>query len=405
MNIIEIRVAGRFKLMTRIGTGSFCDIYQGVNVHSAVEVAIKFEDTKSKYPQLLYEAKILQNLQGGTCIPTLHWCGPENEFNVLVIDLLGPNIEELFNKCDRKFTLKTVLMIADQLISNIEYIHSKNYIHRDIKPENFLFGIGKQSHNLYTIDFGLSKRFRDSKTQAHIPYREKKPLIGTARYASINTHKGIEQSRRDDMESIGYLLVYLMKGKLPWQGIKAKNKDEKYIKIKDQKLSISLKELCSNLPPEFANYINYCRGLNFDEKPNYRLAKKWFKELFYKEGYEYDNVFDWILIPLRNNHPTIFTSLPLPTDYEDEEREKEENTKRELKKNQKENEEVLEREGPKNEDENYKIMEQNKQLILSQRHKVATSRGDTDTARRLYTEPQNIPKTKGVKKEKDCVIF
>ena len=401
MNIIEIRIAGRFKLCGRIGSGAFCDIYQGINVHSGLEVAIKFEDTKSKYPQLLYEAKILQNLQGGSCIPTLHWCGPENEFNVLVIDLLGLNLEELFNKCDRKFSLKTVLMIADQLFTNIEYIHSKNYIHRDIKPENFLFGVGKQSHNLYTIDFGLSKRFRDAKTQEHIPYREKKPLIGTARYASINTHKGIEQSRRDDMESIGYLLLYLMKGGLPWQGIKAKNKDEKYLKIRDQKISIALKDLCCNMPVEFANYINYCRNLSFDEKPNYRLIKRWFKELFYREGYEYDNVFDWILIPLKNTNPTIFTYLPLTIDFEEDEKE-EKNAKEGKMGDSKKIEEINEKENSKNnEDENYKIMEQNNKLILSQRHKVQNK---GDDGRRMFTEPNNLKKN-ATKKEKDCSIF
>lgn len=394
MNIIEIRVAGRFKICGRIGTGSFCEIYQGINVHSGAEVAIKFEDTKSKYPQLLYEAKILQNLQGGSCIPTIHWCGPENEFNVLVIDLLGPNLEELFNKCNRKFSLKTVLMIADQLLTDIEYIHSKHYIHRDVKPENFLFGVGKQFNNLYIIDFGLSKRFRDSKTQEHIPYREKKPLIGTARYASINTHKGIEQSRRDDMESIGYLLVYMMKGKLPWQGIKAKNKDEKYSKIKEQKINLPLKDLCSNMPVEFSNYINYCRNLNFDEKPNYRMVKRWFKELFYKEGFDYDSVYDWILIPLRNSNTQFFTCLPLTIDLEEEENER----KIKFAENNKEIDE-----GPENEeDENYKIMQQNNKMIMSQRQK-APMKGENDIEIRTLTEP-NIKKVP-IKKEKDCSIF
>lgn len=391
MNIIEIRVAGRFKVCQKIGTGGFCDIYQGVNVHSGVDVAIKFEDTKSKYPQLLYEAKILQNLQGGNCIPTLHWCGPENEFNVLVIDLLGQNLEELFIQCKRRFTLKTVLMLADQLISNIEYIHSKNYIHRDIKPENFLFGTGKYFNNLYTIDFGLSKRYRDTKTQEHIPYREKKPLIGSARNASINTHKGIEQSRRDDLESIGYLLVYFLKGRLPWQGIKAKNKDEKYAKMKEQKINIPLKELCENLPNEFATYINYCRNLNFDEKPNYRLVKRWFKELFYREFYEFDYVYDWVLIPFRNNNNfTYFTNLPLAVDYEEEEKNET-------------NEKKYDNEENKNDNHSNKIDEQNSKMIMSQRIRFSL-KGENDPSRRLATEPNKL-KNNPVKKEKDCQIF
>lgn len=397
MNIIEIRVAGRFKVCQKIGSGGFCDIYQGVNVHSGADVAIKFEDTKTKYPQLLYEAKILQNLQGGTCVPTLHWCGPENEFNVLVTDLLGANLEELFSRCNRKFSLKTVLMLADQLLCNIEYIHSKNYIHRDIKPENFLFGTGKQTNSLYTIDFGLSKRFRDAKTQEHIAYREKKPLIGSAKFASLNTHKGIEQSRRDDMESLGYLLVYLLRGRLPWQGVKAKTKDEKHSKIKEQKLGISSKELCKDLPNEFANYLNYCRNLNFDEKPNYRMAKRWFKELFFRKGFEIDCIYDWTLIPFRNHAPAVFREMPLAVELEQE---------KDRGKNHGKNQEVQEdwEEDGASRDENHKIMEQNNKMILSQRHKGNFRSSDGESNRRMATEPNNSQKNPG-KKDKDCTIF
>ena len=141
----------------------------------------------------------------------------------MIIDLLGPNIEDLFSLCNKKFNLKTVLLLADQMLQRIEYVHSKSYIHRDIKPENFLMGLGKKSHIVHIIDFGLSKKYRDPKTLQHIPYRENKTLTGTARYASINAHLGIEQSRRDDLEAIAYMLIYLIKGYLPWQGIRVSN--------------------------------------------------------------------------------------------------------------------------------------------------------------------------------------
>jgi serine/threonine protein kinase len=160
------------------------------------------------------------------------------------MDLLGPSLEDLFSFCGRKFQTKTVLMIADQLISRVEYVHSKNFIHRDIKPDNFLIGLGKRSNLIFLIDFGLAKKFRDAKTHQHIPYKENKNLTGTARYASINAHLGIEQSRRDDLEAIGYVLVYFAKGKLPWQGVNAQGKAEKYHKIMEKKMATPVEYLC-----------------------------------------------------------------------------------------------------------------------------------------------------------------
>ena len=129
----------------------------------------------------------------------VYWQGIENKANLVVVDLLGPSLDDLHALCGRKFSLKTTLMLGDQMLQRIEYLHSKNFIHRDIKPENFLMGLKRQSHVAYLIDFGLSKRYRDSKNHQHIPYKENKNLTGTARYASINSHLGIEQSRRDDL--------------------------------------------------------------------------------------------------------------------------------------------------------------------------------------------------------------
>ena len=297
MSLVEIRINGRYKLGQKICCSSFGDIYLGKNVQSNQDVAIKMELIKKKYQQLVYEAKVLQYLQGGIGIPTLYWAGQEGDYSIIVLDLLGKNIFELFNLCERKFTLKTVLMLADQLISNIEYIHFKNYIHRNIKPENFLIGLGKKSHKIFTIDFALSRIFRDPKSFEHMNYNENKKLIGTARFASINAHKSIEQTRRDDLESIGYLLLYFLKGALPWQGIEGESFEEQLNEIKEKKMTVSLELLCGDLPQEFAVYLNYCRNLKFDEKPDYGYLKKIFKELFVRSGYEYDYVYDWLLIP------------------------------------------------------------------------------------------------------------
>ena len=202
----EFIVGGKYRLVRKIGSGSFGDIYLGINItngeevnisetmetlcycYSAskcnddcVQVAVKLESVKARHPQLLYESKLYKILQGGVGIPHIRWYGQERDYNVLVMDLLGPSLEDLFNFCSRRFTMKTVLMLADQMIGRIEYVHNKNFIHRDIKPDNFLMGIGRHCNKLFLIDFGLAKKYRDNRTRQHIPYREDKNLTGTAR--------------------------------------------------------------------------------------------------------------------------------------------------------------------------------------------------------------------------------
>jgi casein kinase 1 len=293
---MELRVGGKFRLGRKIGSGSFGDIYIGTNVQSGEEVAIKLESIKSKHPQLLYESKLYKILAGGVGVPNVHWYGVEGDYNVMVIDLLGPSLEDLFSFCNRKFSLKTVLMLADQMVNRVEYVHAKNFIHRDIKPDNFLIGLGKKANQVHVIDFGLAKKYRDPKTQQHIPYREGKNLTGTARYASVNTHLGIEQSRRDDLEAVGYVLMYFNRGSLPWQGLKANGKKEKYEKIMEKKMSTPIEVLCKTFPSEFVTYLNYCRSLRFEDRPDYAYLRRLLKDLFFREGYQYDFVFDWTIL-------------------------------------------------------------------------------------------------------------
>ena len=185
---MELRVGKKYRLGRKIGSGSFGDIYLGTNMTTGEEVAIKLESVKTKHPQLLRETKIYRSLHGVVGIPSVRWYGVEGDYNVMVIDLLGKSLEDLFNDCGRRFNLKTVLMLADQLLCRLEIVHTKCYIHRDIKPDNFLMGRGSRRHMVYVIDFGLAKLYRDPRTHRHIPYREGKNLTGTARYASINTH-------------------------------------------------------------------------------------------------------------------------------------------------------------------------------------------------------------------------
>ncbi|KAK1881907.1 Casein kinase I isoform epsilon [Dissostichus eleginoides] len=293
---MELRVGNKYRLGRKIGSGSFGDIYLGSNIATGEEVAIKLECVKTKHPQLHIESKFYKMMQGGgkTCGRFLkallrgaerqrRWCGAEGDYNVMVMELLGPSLEDLFNFCSRKFSLKTVLLLADQMISRIEYIHSKNFIHRDVKPDNFLMGLGK-------------KKYRDARTHQHIPYRENKNLTGTARYASINTHLGIEQSRRDDLESLGYVLMYFNLGSLPWQGLKAATKRQKYERISEKKMSTPIEVLCKGYPSEFSTYLNMCRSLRFDDKPDYSYLRQLFRNLFHRQGFSYDYVFDWNML-------------------------------------------------------------------------------------------------------------
>ena len=211
------------------------------------------------------------------------------------MDLLGPSLEDLFNFCSRRFSIKTVLMLADQMLTRIEFVHSRNFIHRDIKPDNFLMGVGSLNHKCYIIDFGLAKKYRNAVRQ-HIPYKEGKNLTGTARYASINAHQGLEQSRRDDLESLGYVTMYFNISQLPWQGLRAANKKQKYERICEKKVGTPPEVLCNGYPDEFRAYIAYCRALKFEDRPDYSYLRQLLKKVFIRFDYAYDNVFDWTML-------------------------------------------------------------------------------------------------------------
>ena len=290
---VDIRVGGKFRISKKIGDGAFNEIYQGSDIFDNSEIAIKLEHNSIKYPQLLFESRLLESIPG-IGIPKVYWAGVSGEYNVMVFELLGKNLEELLQNCDKKFSLKTTLMIAIQVLDRIRHLHMHNYIHRDIKPQNFSIGRGENEHIIYLIDFGLAKRYREEYTNFHIPLRQNIKLTGTIRYASCNALNKKELSRRDDMESIGYMLIYLLKGSLPWQGLKIKQKSEKYSKIKELKMSLEPEKLCEDLPDEFKEYIESVKNLEFEEEPDYGRYINMFTELFKKKEYVKDYMYDWV---------------------------------------------------------------------------------------------------------------
>ena len=289
---MEYNFGGEWRLERKISSGAFGEIFKGRNIYTQEEVAIKLEPIACKTNQLLQEAKTLKHLEPALGFPKVRWYGQKNGFNALVLDLLGPTLQELFNSVKKSLSLKTVLVIAEQLISRIQALHSFHYLHRDLKPENILIGRGKFSHLIYLIDFGLSKKFKKSNKE-HIRYREGKGFTGNQRFCSNNALMGIEQGRRDDLEALGYILIYLLKGKLPWENLQeatTSTKKEALIKIK---VHLALEDLCEGCPSQFYTYMNYVKALPFTSKPDYAYLKLLFREVFVNNGFMYDNIFEW----------------------------------------------------------------------------------------------------------------
>ena len=256
------------------------------------------------------------------------------------MELLGKSLEDIFQSQQKKFTLKTVAMIGIQMLDRLEFIHGKNIIHRDIKPDNFVLGLDNKSHIIYILDFGLSKKFRSSRTHQHIKFSVNKKLTGTARYASINALKGCEQSRRDDLEAIGYVLLYFLRGSLPWQGLHVNKGEDRYKKILQKKKGTSAEDLCKGFPNEFVEYVNYTRNLEFEADPDYKFLRGLLTTVLEKQNSQFDFYYDWLTekpnitdeIAVERyikNNPEISLEMP------DEKKEKEEENK--INENEKEN--------------------------------------------------------------------
>ena len=254
------RVAKFFELRERLGKGAFGEVYSGVDTRTGARVAIKMEAIDAECPQLVYEARIMEELQHAKGIPRKYWFGLEGDNNILIMQRLGKCLVESYLTVDAAFD------VANQILERLHTLHAAGFAYRDMKPDNFVYGTGVNRETLFIIDFGLCKRVVDPRTGTHIQHRSGKSLSGTPRYSSIRTHEGEEQSRRDDIEAFGYMLLYLVNGKLPWQGASSK---DNYAAVAHLKRTIPLSELCADLPRAFAATIDYARRLGFSAMPDY----------------------------------------------------------------------------------------------------------------------------------------
>ena len=282
----------KYKLVSKLGEGSFGMIFKAEGPNR--KVAFKFEKKRPNKRSLLKNESQVMIYLKGKGIPAIELYAEEENYNIMIMQLLGKSLESLLKHSKtKKLSLKTICLLGIEIVPILKFIHDKHIIHRDIKPDNFAIGYDDPCQ-IYILDFGLAKKYRSSKTLKQIPMVRHSKLTGTARYASINALKGFEQSRRDDMESLGYVLAYLIRGSLPWQGIAAKTKEEKYAKILSKKINISTEKLLKNEPQELIEYIKYCKNLKYEEEPDYDHLTGLFSKIITNMNEKIDFKFDWV---------------------------------------------------------------------------------------------------------------
>ncbi|EGG14948.1 putative protein serine/threonine kinase [Cavenderia fasciculata] len=283
-------IKGRWTIVKKIGQGAFGEIYSGKNIINNELVAIKVEKIDTKKQVLKLEVAVLKKLQACPYVCRFITCGRHNDYNYMVMELLGDNLSELRRRqVDGKFSMTTTLKLGIQMIQSLEAVHDLGYLHRDVKPSNFAIGLGpNKRHITYLIDFGLARRYVLSSGEVR-PARDSTGFRGTARYASINSHLSKDLGRRDDLWSIFYVLIEFAEGQLPWR--KLKDKDQ----IGDMKVKLNTPDLVKDLPNQFTLFMKHLKSLNYDDRPNYVYLQSLLNECFLALGGNDQTSFDWEL--------------------------------------------------------------------------------------------------------------
>eukprot|EP00928_Gymnodinium_smaydae_P097017 TRINITY_DN8688_c0_g2_i1.p1 TRINITY_DN8688_c0_g2~~TRINITY_DN8688_c0_g2_i1.p1 ORF type:complete len:346 (-),score=32.63 TRINITY_DN8688_c0_g2_i1:233-1228(-) len=284
-SLLPLLIAGKFRISCEIASGSNGRICRAFNVRTGEAVAVKFEPVASSRLRLMHDVNMCKRLGHGDGIPNVHWYGVEGHYNVAVFDLLGPSLQQLFDYFKGTFPLKVMLMLADQMISRIEHVGCNGLIHRNMKPGHFVMGLGAKANLVHLIDFGLAEELSNATTEKHALASNSPSVVGALRYISRNAHFGSKQSRKDDLESLSYVLVHLWRGSLPWQGLHANSRHDKYMFIMKMKKHTSVDELCKGAPKELADICAYSRSMPSDEIPDYVLLKRLLKQLFVRKGF------------------------------------------------------------------------------------------------------------------------
>ena len=415
-NFGEINEEYSLLLKEKLGGGSFGTVYKCINKKTKKEFAAKIESNSNNIPQLNNEYKILKKLENIEGIPKVYLLHKKNNSETIMIyDLLGPNLEDILQfTIKKKFTLKTCFMIFIEILNRLKNIHNIGYIHRDLKPENFLIDLHVRDNTIYLIDFGLSKKYIDFNTKSHIPFKKEKPIVGTIKYISINTHLTYEQSRRDDIESLLYIILYFFKGELPWDKIKYKTKEEKYEKIKELKIQFREKEEFKKLPYEISLMFENVYNLDFTDVPNYNilnhLAVKGINNLKNEEK-NFDNLLDWQKIEFMNEPVFMIQEIKKKKREEKEKEEKENENKNNLDSN---NENHCDKEfdsvnnGNKNNDNDNNIKNNSHNNIINNNNSSSSNNNNirkTKTLDKKITNELNISNNNNFKNKRKMSNF